>query len=270
MRLRWSTWNLWAIGPEWIERAGLAARVLEPLELDVICLQEVRRQADHDAGEFLADALGMHLGRSVPVAAEWWSGRVGEPIAVDNVVLSRWPIVDASVQVLPHVAESTERRSALHVAIDAPTPLWVVSTQLSSSPLASALRVEQVCALAAELAERRRPDDAVLVAGDMNAEPDSDEMRLLSGHKTAPPVAGHVLMDLWRFAPPTAGADTWDRANPHVAATNEPSCRIDYLLSAPLPSGRLPRVEAVGRFGDEPINATWASDHAGVGATLVL
>ena len=88
MRLRWSTWNLWAIGPAWVERTGLAAQVLEPLELDVICLQEVRRQADRDAGKALADDLGMHLGRAEPVAADWWSRRVGEPIAVDNVVLS--------------------------------------------------------------------------------------------------------------------------------------------------------------------------------------
>ena len=110
----------------------------------------------------------------------------------------------------------------------------------------------------------------VLVAGDMNAEPDSDEMRLLCGHKTAPPIASHVLMDLWRFAPTTASADTWDRANPHVAATNEPSCRIDYLLAAPMPSGRLPHVETIQRVGDQPINGAWASDHAGVMATLEL
>ena len=63
MRLRWSTWNLWAIGPAWVERTGLAAQILEPLELDVICLQEVRRQADRYDGKALADDLGMHLGR---------------------------------------------------------------------------------------------------------------------------------------------------------------------------------------------------------------
>ena len=270
MRLQLATWNLWAIGPSWIERAGLARQLLEPLELDVICLQEVRRQASHDAAASLASDLGMHLGRGEPVAPQWWSQRVGEPISVDNVVLSRWPITDVSVRVLPQVPDSAEHRSALFVRIDAPTPLQLVSTQLTSSPTASALRVAQVRAVAEELAERRRPDEVVLVAGDMNAEADSDEMRLLCGHKTAPPIAGHVLMDVWRFAPPDAQGDTWDRTNPYVAASNEPSCRIDYLLTAPMPNGRLPHIETIRRIGDQPIEGAWASDHAGVAATINL
>ena len=270
MRLRWATWNLWAIGPSWVERARLARRFLQPLELDVICLQEVRRQADDDAATSLARDLGVHLGRGEPIAPEWWSERVGETIAVDNVVLSRWPITDVTVRVLPHDSDSAERRSATFVRIDGPTPLLVVSTQLTSSPTASALRVTQVRAVAHELAEQRRPDEVVLVAGDMNAEADSDEMRLLCGHKTAPPISGHVLMDLWRFAPPGADGDTWSRANPYVAASNEPSCRIDYLLAAPLPTGRLPHVENVQRIGDRTIDGAWASDHAGVTATIHL
>jgi endonuclease/exonuclease/phosphatase family metal-dependent hydrolase len=230
----------------------------------------VRRQADHDAAVALANDLGMHLGRGEPVGEHWWTQRVGETISVDNVVLSRWPTTDLSVRALPHAEDSVEQRSALTVRIDTPTPLRLASTQLTSSPTSSELRVAQVRALAQELTARRRSDEVVLVAGDMNAEADSDEMRLLCGHKTAPPVAGHVLMDLWRFAPPGADGDTWDRVNPHVRASSEPSCRIDYLLAAPMPAGRLPRVEAVHRFGDRPVDGVWASDHAGVAATIHL
>lgn len=270
MRFRWATWNVWAIGPAWRERSLLACEVLDMLDLDVVCLQEVRRQADHDAGASIAASLGMHLGRAEPVGAEWWSGRTGEPIAVDNVVLSRWPVTEVVVHPLPQAADTIEQRSALHARIAAPAPLRIVSTQLSSSPLDSALRVAQVRALARELASGRRPDETVLVAGDMNAEPDSDEMRLLCGHKTASPVDGHVLMDLWRFAPTGSDGNTWDRSNPHVAATNEPTCRIDYLFAAPMPSGLLPRVHGVERFAHQPIDGHWASDHAGVVADLEL
>lgn len=270
MRLRWATWNIWSIGPSWIERAELALEQLRSLEPDVVCLQEVRRDADHDAGAAMAAGLGLHLARAEPVASDWWSSRVGEAIAVDNVVLSRWPVTDVGVQVLPHEGSGDERRSVLHARIDAPTPLRVLSTQLTSSPLASGLRVAQVRALAAGLAARRRADEVVLLAGDMNAEPDSDEVRLLCGHKTAPPVPGHVLMDLWRFAPDDAQGDTWDRANPYVAASSEPSCRIDYLLAAPMRSGRLPRVDSIARFGDRSADGRWASDHAGVLAAVDL
>ncbi|MEP1126355.1 MAG: endonuclease/exonuclease/phosphatase family protein [Ilumatobacter sp.] len=270
MRVRWATWNLWSIGPRWIERGELAGALLADLDADVVCLQEVRRDARHDVGATIADTLGLHIARCSPVSAEWWSGRVGEQIEVDNVVLSRWPVAEAVNQVLPHEGAAEERRSALHVQIDAPSPLRVVSTQLTSSPLDSRLRVTQVRALAAELARRRRSDEVVLVAGDMNAEADSDEMRLLCGHKTAPPVPRHVLMDLWRFSAAGAPGDTWDRSNPHVEASNEPSCRIDYLLAAPMPSGRLPLVTAIERFGARPVDGVWPSDHAGVVATIEL
>jgi endonuclease/exonuclease/phosphatase family metal-dependent hydrolase len=268
MRLRWGTWNLWAVGPAWRERFAVAQEALRELDLDVICLQEVRRQADLDAGRELADALDMHLGRGEPIGGEWWSRRVGEEIAVDNVVLSRWPIVHSTVDPLPHEPGTDERRSALHLRIEAPTPIRMVTTQLASAPDLSALRVRQVRAIASALAERRRTDEVVLVAGDLNAEPDSDEVRLLCGHKTAPPVAGHVLMDLWRFAPPGTDGDTWDRSNPHVAASSEPSSRIDYLLAAPTPSGRLPEVETIRRIGEHPIDGIWPSDHAGVMAVI--
>ena len=78
-------------------------------------------------------------------------------------------------------------------------------------------------------------------------------------------------MDLWRFAPTTASVDTGNRP--------QPACRrdqrtvvpgIDYLLAAPMPSGRLPHVELIQRVGDQPINGAWASDHAGVMAMLEL
>jgi endonuclease/exonuclease/phosphatase family metal-dependent hydrolase len=268
MRLRWCTWNLWALGPDWEERIVLAREVLRELELDVICLQEVRRQAGRDAAVDLAGALDMHVGRGDPIGSGWWSRRIGEEVAVDNVVLSRWPIVNVAVDPLPHDPGTDERRSALHVRIGSPTPIRMITTQLVSAPDLSALRVRQVRAIAGLLAERRQPDEVVLVAGDMNAEPDSDEVRLLCGHKTAPPVAGHVLMDLWRFADPGAEGDTWNRSNPHVAASTEPSCRIDYLMAAPMPSGRLPVVETIGRIGDRPIDGTWPSDHAGVMAVI--
>jgi endonuclease/exonuclease/phosphatase family metal-dependent hydrolase len=270
MTLRIATWNLWAIGPSWIDRVGRAADVLDALRADVVALQEVRRDAGHDAGSSLAGSLGLHLGRGDAVGASWWSRRVGTEIAVDNVVLSRWPVSETIVQVLPHRSDSDERRSALHLRIEAPVPLRVVSTQLASSPLECELRVAQVRALAGDLAGRRRNDEVVLVAGDMNAEPDSDEMRLLGGHKTAPPSPGHVLLDLWRFAPDGARSATWDRTNPHVAATNEPSCRIDYLYAAPMPSGRLPGVTSIERFGTARVGEVWPSDHAGVVADLEL
>ena len=107
-----------------------------------------------------------------------------------------------------------------------------------------------------------------MVTDDLNAEPDADEIRLLGGHKTAPVVPGLVLVDAWGYADPMTPGWTWDRRNPYVAATGEPSSRIDYVLvGLPTASGA-GRVRSVRLIGDRPVDGVWPSDHAGVLAEL--
>ncbi len=265
------TWNLWSVGPAWLDRLDAARAVVARAAPDVVCLQEVRCGGGVDAADVLARAAGLAVVRSAPVGSVWWSDRVGSPITVENVILSRWPASDVHLDELPRAPDARDVRTALQARIDAPDgALRVVSTQLTSSPLDSACRVEQVRAIATSLAARHRPDETPLVAGDMNAEPDSDEVRLLCGHKTAPAADGVVLMDLWRYSDGTDPGWTWDRANPHVLATREPSCRIDLLLAGPTPEWRLPEVEGIERVGHVTEGGTWPSDHAGVVAALRL
>lgn len=267
--IRWATWNLWAPGPDRTQRLGVALSVLSEIDADLVCLQEACADAGVDAAARLGHDLDLHVARAGPVGAEWWSGRTGGEVTVENVILSRWPVADAATIELPGAPGGGEVRTAVQARVEAPDgPVRVVSTQLTSSPLDSARRVQQVRALVAELAASRRGDELLLVAGDLNAEPDSDEVRLLCGHKTAPAVDGFVLMDLWRFADGPDPGWTWDRANPHVAATREPSCRIDLLLAGPTPAGVLPEVHAIRRFATGPVDGVWASDHAGVVADL--
>jgi endonuclease/exonuclease/phosphatase family metal-dependent hydrolase len=103
----------------------------------------------------------------------------------------------------------------------------------------------------------------VALTGDLNAEPDSDEVRLLCGHKTPPARSGFVLVDAWRYAETDAIPWTWDRANPHVTATMEPSARIDYVLVGP-PHDRRGRISSAERLGHRPVGGVWPSDHAGL------
>ena len=94
------------------------------------------------------------------------------------------------------------------------------TTQLTSAQQMSALRCAQVRALARFVAARpaRHPP---VVTGDLNAEPNSDEMRLLGGHKTAPAIPDLVLIDAWRYADDGHPGWTWDRRSPHVHATGD-------------------------------------------------
>jgi hypothetical protein len=104
--------------------------------------------------------------------------------------------------------------------------------------------------------------------GDYNAWPDSDEMRLFGGYKTAPAVAGQILVDAWEYADPAAPSATWDASNPFVARTFALNMRCDYIhVGLPGPGG-LGRVCAVRRTGDTPVDGVWPSDHAAVVADL--
>jgi hypothetical protein len=63
-----------------------------------------------------------------------------------------------------------------------------------------------------------------VVTGDLNAEPDADEIRLLGGYKTAPVVPGLVLVDAWSYVDPMTPGWTWDRRRPSWSVSVATRC----------------------------------------------
>jgi endonuclease/exonuclease/phosphatase family metal-dependent hydrolase len=264
--LRCLTWNLWWRFGDWRRRFAAIRSVLQDVEPDVCGLQEVWADADHNAAALLAEDLGMHLAWVPCPAPGTWQRRLGDPtVGIGNAVLSRWPIGDSASERLPHGTGPDDGRTVLYARVDAPGgPVPFFTTQLTSAPDLSATRCGQVSAVARFVDRHSGAGHPPVLTGDLNAEPDSDEVRLLCGHKTAPAVPGLVLVDAWRYADPPAPGWTWDRANPHVLATGEPSERIDHVLvGLPGADGR-GRVRRVGLVGDAPVDGVWPSDHAGV------
>ena len=188
-------------------------------------------------------------------------GWLGTPLG--NAVLSRWPISDSRHETLG------DGRSVLFAAVDTPAgTVPFFTTQLSSPPHQSALRCAQVVQVSRFIARHATAGFPPVLTGDLNAEPDADEVRLLCGHKKAPAVPGQVLVDAWRYADPAEPGDTWDRRNPFVRATHEPSSRIDYVLVGPPGAGGAGHVLRAWRTGAEPVDGVWPSDHAAVVADL--
>jgi endonuclease/exonuclease/phosphatase family metal-dependent hydrolase len=264
------TWNLWwRFGP-WEARQKAILAVLRELRPDVVGLQEVWEAGGENLAGWLAGELGMHWTWAPSHDSGFWQRRIGDPtVTIGNAVLSRWPVVERAVLPLPP-GEGDGGRCALYAGLDAPgqrVPFFTV--HLSSATDASAVRCRQVAALAEFVAEHRdgTPFPAV-VTGDFNAWPDSDEVRLFGGYKTAPPVPGQVLIDAWEFADPGARSATWDLGNPYVASTFGPSVRIDYVFVAPTASGGPGHVRGVRRAGAGPVDGVWPSDHAAVVADL--
>ena len=170
---------------------------------------------------------------------------------------------------LPSAAGDNDGRLALHTRLDAPAAeVPFFTTQLTSPLHAAGIRRTQVVELAEFVAAHSSgtPFPAV-VTGDFNAWPDSDEIRLLGGYKTAPAVAGQVLFDAWEYADPAAPSATWIPHNPFVPSS-DPAVRVDYVFVGPPGPGGLGHVRSVQRVGDGPVDGVWPSDHAAVAADL--
>jgi endonuclease/exonuclease/phosphatase family metal-dependent hydrolase len=265
------TWNLWwKFGP-WEQRRKAILAVLREERPDVCGLQEVWELGGENLVGWLAEELGMHWAWSPGEILPHWRERLGAvPGGVGNAVLSRWPIAETAALRLPAGDGPAEVRTALYALVEAePQPVPFFTTHLHSAPSGSAVRCEQVRALARFVAERRGAGPfPPVVTGDFNAEPDSDELRLFGGFLTAPEVPGQLMLDAWRAADPAQPWVTWDAANPYISDLTPFSCRVDYIhVGLPGRPG-LGQVRAVRRAGDGPVEGVWPSDHAAVLADL--
>lgn len=256
--MRVLSWNLWGRHGPWQARVDAIAATLVEVRPDVCGLQEVW-EVD---GRNLADELTGRLG-----GYQYFF--VVASVGIGNAILSRWPILEPAGAPLP-TGDSTEKRAAAYAHIEAPGgSLPMFTTHLTYRPGGSRIRLEQVRRLARFVADHTTVDGAYppVLTGDLNAEPDSDEIRLLGGVQTEPAVPDLVLLDAWRYAEPGDPGYTWDLRNGYQADSVIPSSRIDYVFVGPAREGR-GRVRSVRLAGDRPVDGVWPSDHYAVVADL--
>ena len=257
-RLSVASWNLWwRFGP-WADRQPAIDATLQRIAPDVVCLQEVfeTRDGERQAERIAAALGGYHVALSTGVGLDLASESLG------NVVLSRWPIRSHEVRRLPAPAGLDELRVALRADIDGPRgPIEVFCTHLNWRLDHSGVRQDQVRALCEFVAETagRRTFPPVL-GGDFNAEPDSEEIRLLTG-LAAVPVPGLVFLDAWRTAGDGGVGSTWSNANPFAVLDCEPDRRIDYVFVGYPRDHGAGQVTAARVEAREPVDGIQPSDH---------
>ena len=260
--LRVMTLNIWNMSGPWRERRAEIVAWLRRLEPDIVCLQEVLDDgAGRNQARWLADeAGGLHVaygGASLP-------GGVG---AIGNAVLSRWPIdgeqaIDLHYQPRP---DDVQR-----VVVHARTNGYdVFSTHLNWRFDDGHIRERQVVELAGFVAAQSDGTASMppIVAGDFNADPDSNEIRYLCG-LAALEGASVYCHEAWRLAGGRGDGWTWDNRNPFAAADREPDRRRDDVFSGGRPNqgaGLPVHCEVVC---DVALTGTFASDHFGLVATL--
>lgn len=264
--MRVLTWNLWWRYGPWERRRPAIAATLAEAAPDLCGLQEVWGGPGENLAAELAERLGMHWCWAVAAKGRRTGG---DELSLGNAILSRWPIVAQAETDLPVGELAEERRVALHARIDTPGGLLpMFTTHLTYGLGRSQVRTAQARRLAEFVAEQATECAyPPVVTGDLNAEPGSDELRLLGGLLTAPAVPGQVLVDTWRFAGAGQPGFTWDHRNGYLANSIVPDSRIDYILAGPPRQGR-GRVRSAELAGTAPVDGVWPSDHFAVVAEL--
>ncbi|MEY3457873.1 MAG: hypothetical protein RL215_1030 [Planctomycetota bacterium] len=210
------------------------ADVVRSVDPDLVALQEVDQNVKRTKVVDQPAELGRLANLQVVFGGniELQGGRYG------NAVLSRFPIVQHRNHLLPNI-DNSEQRGVLEAEIRIPgtnKPLLLLATHLDfrtdqRERLASAEVINKLMAA--------RPDQAALLAGDLNATPDSSTLQLLE--------------------------KVWVRANATPMATvpvDRPQQQIDFILYHPRDRWRVVEFKVL----DEPI----ASDHRAIFAVLEL
>jgi endonuclease/exonuclease/phosphatase family metal-dependent hydrolase len=266
--LRVLTWNVWGRHGDWQQRQAGLVRVLRECQADVVLLQEAWADIEGDCQPaLLARALGgFHVAWG---QGPWFKGRW-----LGNAVLSRWPQARAEVHPLPRLDGGPPYRQAVVAFVDTPWGEWpFASTHFEhrfDGSAARHLHAQTLLGLVAQWRTAPAEQLPVVIGADLNAVPDSDEVRLLTGRTTGSD--GVVLSDVWEHVGPGGrfggeGA-TWRGDNPHTVHSAWPNRRLDYVLvSWPRPR---PRGNPVAAWlaGTEAVEGVHPSDHAAVVADL--
>jgi endonuclease/exonuclease/phosphatase family metal-dependent hydrolase len=266
-RLRVLTWNLWHRFGPWEARRPAIAATLARLDADVICLQEVWADTEVELAAELAAGLGFD---------QVYGSRLDfEGVRFGNAVLSRWPIRGSDVLPLPSRADTEELRTCVRADIEGPRgALQVFSTHLNWRFDQSGVRQDQVRSICA-FVDSSKPSGGraypPILCGDFNADPDSDEIRMLTG-RSDPPVAKLVFHDAWEMAGRASESSdtgaTWSNANPYARLDLEPDRRIDYVFVGWPKVGGAGHVTSCTVEGLQPVDGIVPSDHLAVLAEL--
>jgi endonuclease/exonuclease/phosphatase family metal-dependent hydrolase len=276
--LRVITLNFWGTEPPLERRLELAIRQLRDLAPDVICLQEVR-PLDGNAGTTTADVIAAALGLTAhyAVSCEWDDHPTLAPGQEGLAILAR-DIRATRTQALPEPRRHDTRLLLSAQVGTEHEPVWVHTTHLHYRLDDGLARENQVLAIDTAIRNLRTDTSPPqILCGDMNATPDSDEMRFLRGLTTLDRRYRTHFQDAWlrlhREPGPGDGPAegiTWSSENRFTRPLRSLDIdrRIDYIyVTSRKKDGRGTihdsRVVLTDREG-EGEDAICASDHYGV------
>jgi endonuclease/exonuclease/phosphatase family metal-dependent hydrolase len=256
---------MWGTNEPLEARLELARSQLAALDLDAVCVQEVRPLAGGDK-RTTADEIADHLDFAVAyrVATRWDDGEEG------LAILSRHDILDVQSTELPE-RRSEVGRILLSARIDHPVaPLWIHTTHHHYRLDDGMARERQVLAVDRAIAEIG--ENPQILCGDFNAVPDADEIRFLCGLTTLGGRRVHY-QDAWDRLHPGEPGITWSGDNRHTEPLRflDVGRRIDYVfVTSRRKDGRGRIVDCQVVLDNRDADGNCASDHFGVLADVVV
>lgn len=248
-------------------RLEILAEQLRALDADVVLLQEAFSACDRSiaTAPYLGEALGLEVAyaraRRKPRLVE------GRELFSDSglAILSRRPLVDATVVALPWSPTDGDRIAQIGLIAHPSGPVLIVNTHLTHLRDGAALRQAQLAAIARH-PWLRQPAVARLLCGDLNATLDDTELGpMLSG------ALGWSVLDTYVAGEGSSPRHTID---PRASFDGHASWHrsIDYILSLAPTSAAHPACSGSAVVLNQPDRATglYPSDHFGVMTTLLL
>jgi endonuclease/exonuclease/phosphatase family metal-dependent hydrolase len=261
-RLRAATLNLWGTHGPWPDRRKAMTAGFDALAPDVVAMQEVIRRDGYDQAADLFPA-GYEM-------AHQQKGLTGDGNGI--AIASRWPIA-AVHEVDLHLTPRTSDFpcTTLMAEIAAPVGRLLFVNHFPNYQLAYAYEreIQTVAAVRAiEEIVKARPIHVVL-AGDLDADPEAASIRFLAGRQSLDGISV-CFRDAWESVHPGEPGATYTPWNPLMQSPGWPFRRIDYIFvrCTEASAGPTLRIEACEVIFDEPVDGDWASDHFGVMADL--
>ena len=184
--LRVITWNVWGLYGPWREREAAIAATLRDARPDIVVLTESWAKDGDSQCARLAGPLGLphHTFSGVPAQED-------EAALSGVAVMSRWPIrLQSSLAfgaARVQFAELSGPRGLIQVYGLVMDAWWFDESQARQDA------VRELLSYVNEAQDRQAP---LIICGDFNADPDSDEIRMLTGRTTAP-APGLSFYDAW-------------------------------------------------------------------------
>jgi len=257
------TLNVWAHGGDWPSRLEVIQSGMRELAPDLVSLNEtIVRDGYDQAAEILGDEL------------HYLHQRKRNADGIGTSIASRWPIRSSREIDLRITAPSSDFfAGALVAEIDVPAPVGrVVFVNHNPSFEVDFTRERELQAvIVARAVESVAPDlgQHAIVAGDMDADPQSSSIRFWTGRQSLDGVSV-CYRDAWeRIHPHEPGETFTPDENPLVQDPDWPFRRIDYILvRCDRHDGPTLEIRSCERVFDQPVDGVWASDHFGVMADL--